>query len=304
MLKLVIATIALCLLGFSNLAQPVLTKYLENIAYFNPAAVAYKPCDSLKITSFYRNQWIGTKGSPQNVTAMTEYNLSKINSGIGLNVTHERLGLFKNFEFGLSYRYSLKFKNDSALSAGASMDYSVLRLKGLMIFSNDSTLQVNSADAKINSKFGVFYSSPSLLLGASVFHLFEPVFHLDFMQTTYQLNRLYNFHGSYKFQINTHNTLSPELIVFATQNAYLSMFNFKWNRFEKTVYAAGFKVLPGVNTRYTANVSFGYLAFEKFYLGAAYEYFFRNTSWKFSNAIEFMLRYDLKKRNQNCRTDL
>lgn len=304
MLKSIFYTVAFSLLSYSALAQPALIEYMENIAYFNPAGVAYQPCDSLKITSFYRNQWVGINGSPQNFTAMAEYNLNKINSGIGFNFSHERLGFYKNLEFGFSYRYSIKFNNDRALSVGASLDYYILRMKGLLIFPDGSTHPVNSSDANITSRFGLLYSSKSLILGASIFHPFEPVFQLDFMASTHQFRRLYNFHGSYKFRIDVRNTLTPELVVFARQS-FFTLFNLKWNRLERSTYGAGLKVLPGSGMpKYTANISYGIRAFEKFYFGAAYEYFFGNNFSKMSNAVECMVRYDLRKRNQDCRIGL
>jgi hypothetical protein len=82
---------------------------MENVSFFNPAAVAYKPCDSLSVTTFYRNQWLGFNGNPQDIGGMAQYDLSKINSGIGLNFSHEKIGFSKNIDIGLSYRYSLKF---------------------------------------------------------------------------------------------------------------------------------------------------------------------------------------------------
>jgi type IX secretion system PorP/SprF family membrane protein len=301
MFKFILNLATIFLFGFSVFAQPALTKYMENIGYFNPAALAYNPCDSLKITSFYRNQWIGINGSPQNFTAMAEYNLKKINSGIGINFNHERIGLFKNNEIGLSYRYSLNFKNQRTLSAGASMDIYNLRMKGLLIFGTNNTQEINSADTKITSRFGLFYSSKTLLLGVSLFHPFEPIFRLEFMNSTYQFSRLYNLHGSYKFYLDNNNSLSPELIVFANRQANFTLFNLKWNRLDKTVCGAGVKVLPGVQTNYASNVSFGYHAFDKFYFGAVCEYFFRNLSWKHALAAELMVRYELKKSSLDCK---
>ena len=129
---------------FYSTAQPALVEYTENVAYFNPAAIANQSNDSLKITSFYIKQWVGVNGNPKHVIGFVEYNLSKINSGIGLSFCNERIGLNTTLELGLSYRYSLKFKNERVLSAGMSLDYYQLRLKCTFI-TPTSSFYVNSS---------------------------------------------------------------------------------------------------------------------------------------------------------------
>lgn len=166
-------SLAFCLSGFYAWTQPAMVQYMENVGYFNPAAVAYQPCDSFRVTTFYRNQWLGLNGNSQHIAGMAEYNLSKINSGIGLNFNHEKIGFNTNIDVGLSYRYSVKFKKGRALSAGLSVNYYHMRVKGLFIGPQTSFYE-NSSAAKITSRAGLFYSSRALVLGISVFHPTQP----------------------------------------------------------------------------------------------------------------------------------
>ena len=294
-------SLAFCLSGFYAWTQPAMVQYMENVGYFNPAAGAYKPCDSLSVTTFYRNQWLGLNGNPQHIAGMAEYNLSKINSGIGLNFTHEKIGFNTNIDVGLSYRYSLKFKKGRALSAGLSVNYYHMRVKGLFIGPQTSFYE-NSSAAKITSRFGLLYSSRSLVLGISVFHPTQPELQLDPSFLTFKLSRVFNFHGSYKFQLNQNNTLSPELIVFSDAFSFFTLVNLKWNRNDKIFLGAGFKNIPGVSNNYAANLSLGYQAFGRFYFGAAYEYSFLVPNWGHPHTFEFMVRYSVKKKEKDCIT--
>ena len=288
--KTLFFSLAFCLSGFYAWTQPPMVQYMENVGYFNPAAVAYQPCDSFRVTAFYRNQWLGLNGNPEHIAGMAEYNLSKINSGIGLNFTHEKIGLNTNIDVGLSYRYSLKFKKSRALSAGLSVNYYHMRVKGLFVGPQTSFYE-NSSAAKITSRFGLFYSSRSLVLGISVFHPTQPELQLDPSFWTFKLSRVFNFHGSYKFQLNQKNTLSPELIVFANLDSYFTLINLKWNHNDRLFVGAGTRNIPVLNTSYSPNVSFGYKFFGKLYLGAAYEHHFYNFFDK--STLEFMLKFEI-----------
>jgi len=281
------------LFGFQILAQPPMVKYSENLAFFNPAAVAYRPNDSIRVTAFYRNQWIGVTGNPQDLGGTVEYNLSKINSGIGLNFHHDRIGFSRALDFGLSYRYSLKFKNDRALSAGLSLNYYHMRTKGLFT-GPQTSFYVDAAGSTFSPRFGLLYSSSAFIAGVSVFHPLQPSLRQEPDFSAYKLTRVYNFHSSYKFRINEIQTLTPELVVFANSFAYFALVNLNWELKEKMFAGGGLKILPGSSTNYAANLRFGYTFFENLYLGAAYECFFRY--WNYNpHSMEFVLRYSIKK---------
>jgi type IX secretion system PorP/SprF family membrane protein len=300
--KALFTSLTLWISLFYTSAQPAMVQYSENLAFFNPAAVAFRSSDSFRITSFYRNQWVKLNGNPVELGATVEYNLSKINSGVGLNFHRDRIGLIKAFDFGLAYRYSIKFKNDRALSAGLSVNYYHMRVKGLFIGPQTSFYE-NSSAAKITSRFGLLYSSRSLVLGISVFHPTQPVLRFKSLLSTFNLTRTFNFHSAYKFRMNQNQTITPELVLLATSSAYFTLLNVNWDFKKKTMVGSGVKILPGIKTSYAGNIRFGYNLFNQWYLGAAYECFFKY--WDYNpHTIEFILRYQFNKKantkNQSC----
>jgi type IX secretion system PorP/SprF family membrane protein len=300
MYKSFLLSFALCFIGIYSLAQAPLVQYMENLSYFNPAALTYQPNDSIRISTFYRNQWVGFEGSPLDISGVAEYNLSKINSGVGLNFSHERIGFNKIFDVGLAYRYSLKFKNDRALSAGVSLNYYHMRIEGMFI-TPPTSFYVNSTSATLTSRFGLLYSSPSLLLGISVFHPTQPQLRQDATLTHFKLARMFNFHSAYNFRINMANTLRPELIIFADRASFFSLINFKWIRNDKLFVGAGFKNIPGLYTNYALNMTLGYEVFGKLYFGAAYEYVLSTSSWSHPHSFELMIRYAVRKNSQQAK---
>ena len=84
------------------------TQFYAAPMYLNPAftGVTYEH----RFVANYRNQWPGIKRAYQTYMASYDYNMSDINSGIGITVMQDRAGTagLTHTQFGTNYAYHFK----------------------------------------------------------------------------------------------------------------------------------------------------------------------------------------------------
>lgn len=175
--------------GLSAQQDAMITQFFSNKLTVNPAYAGSR--DALSIVILARNQWTGFKGAPKTQTLSVHTPLRKLNSGVGLTLIHDKLGIENSFFLSGSYSYTIPFET-SRLSFGLNgqvkrhfMDWS-------------STSPVNVQDPSIpygynllvlpNVGTGVYLSGSKYYAGISVPHIIEH--NLDFDPTDTQVRSL------------------------------------------------------------------------------------------------------------------
>jgi type IX secretion system PorP/SprF family membrane protein len=152
-----------------GVAQPNSTQYFETIHLFNPAATAYK--HSYSGTLFYRNQRINWPGNLLYFLGTFEMDLDKINSGVGINVVNEQIGLNSNTQAGANYRYSFGTGDHSRISIGTSFNYVNAQVNGDFIFPDGTTINERSQAHGFSAHAGLLFEVKGFIAGLSVFNL-------------------------------------------------------------------------------------------------------------------------------------
>ena len=106
--------LAVLILGLSGLADslyaqndPLLTHYVFNKQSYNPGIVGVKGV--LDVGAIYRNQWwSGIEGAPKTLQVFANAEILG-NSGVGLNVISDKIGLTSTTGLDLAYAYRIKF---------------------------------------------------------------------------------------------------------------------------------------------------------------------------------------------------
>ncbi len=92
------------------------TQFMSNKLVINPAYAGSR--EALSLTALYRHQWQGFEGAPRTGTFSFNAPFLKNNSGIGMSVIYDKLGLSEAWFIDLSYAYKLKLNDKNTLNIG------------------------------------------------------------------------------------------------------------------------------------------------------------------------------------------
>jgi len=153
------------------------SQYAFNGLAVNPAYAGYKEDWTVNLIS--RIQWVGINGAPQTETASIDGLASSVNNnlGLGLIATVDHLGPESISSVYANYAYRLRLDelDTKRLSFGIAFGVTQYTLNGSEF--NATDVGDGSIPAGMVSKitpdfrFGVYYYSPKVYFGASVFNL-------------------------------------------------------------------------------------------------------------------------------------
>jgi len=198
--------------------DPLITHIFFNKAYQNPAFAGQQGevCANL----INRQQWVGLDGAPQ--TTMFSLNapvrLFGTNSGIGIQISDDRLGFEKNFTGNIQYAYILDLPSGN-LSFGIQLGVLNKAFEGAwqtpeVDAANDFAIpQSGDQDMVFDMGLGIVYALDNLYLGFSATHLTQPDFKFSASQIPY-VKRHYYLMTGYKFSLsNSPFEFTPNLII-------------------------------------------------------------------------------------------
>jgi type IX secretion system PorP/SprF family membrane protein len=171
-------------IAFGAKAQQTIqfSQYMFNGLALNPAYAGYKEDLTLNLTD--RIQWVGINDAPQTSSVSVDglVNQDKKNVGLGLIATLDQLGPESSVSAYANYAYRLRLDelDTKRLCFGIGvgvLQYSLDGSKFNPIDEGDGSVPAGSV-SKITPdfRFGMYYSSPSVYFGASVFNLLSGAF--------------------------------------------------------------------------------------------------------------------------------
>lgn len=254
----------------------------------NPAALALD--GTIMADLIYRNQWSGLDGAPVTFGFNGQYELMS-DMAVGLNVYHDRIGVFQTTSIQGQYAYRLLFSGSRALifGAGVGMDNKVVDYASTTTtISQDPVFANTYSRVVFNSSVGTYYRAPKFYVGLSIPQMFDAGFNsIGKARLKYQFHYFMNM-GFYLG--NGNYTFNPHIQVKAIQNAPLAAdlilrntFAGRWSLVlgyrSENALIAGFDVLitPNVRAGYSFNYNVGTLSRTKgmaneVYLGLGFPY--------------------------------
>jgi type IX secretion system PorP/SprF family membrane protein len=185
-------------------------QFLSRVNY-NPAATGGS--NYMHVFLIGRQQFIGFKGAPSTQVLNAHNYFAQINSGGGLSITNDKIGLESSLNVKLAYSYYVHFE-DSYLSFGLGggilykgLDANQFRLEN----PSDPTAGTYAGRSnKINPDFdfGVEYNMEQFQIGASVTHLnVDPI-----KINNYESGRHIYFYTKYTFNLDLDWKLAPSFV--------------------------------------------------------------------------------------------
>ena len=184
------------------------TQFYAAPMYLNPAftGVTYEH----RFVANYRNQWPGISKTYQTYMASYDYNMSDINSGLGITVMQDRAGTagLTHTQFGVNYAYHFKVSKLAEIRMGANLNYNMKRLDFSKLKFNDqittgSSISNEAANYEqlnfMDFAAGALLNSTEYWLGFSAKHLTQPNSSLTGDRVPLPLSL--SLHGGYRFII-------------------------------------------------------------------------------------------------------
>jgi len=171
--------IVLSLLGSKQACaqqEPQTNLYLFNTLYVNPGYTGYK--EDAYLHAFYRTQWTGLRGAPQNVSISADKAFGdNKNVGMGISMNQYSLGAQSNLSARFNYAYRLRINDDknARLAFGISAGIRQIGLDGTKsdpIVPLDPLIpytKVTKISPDVN--FGVYFSNEDFFAGVSAMNL-------------------------------------------------------------------------------------------------------------------------------------
>ena len=289
-MKKIFTLILVSLLTYTVNAQQeaLTTQYMFNGLSINPAMAGSD--DNLSVTGIIRSQWVGIDGAPNTQVLSIHSPMRSDNYALGLNVSHDRIGVTDRTNISPSYAYRLHFKNGAILSMGIQasiMNYSA----GLTELSpKDGSDVVFTTDINtwmMNFGVGAYYYTNKYYVGISAPMLLNNNFSKSGAKISdAKLTRHYYLNAGYVFDLDKNYHLKPSLLVRYVENSYITT-DINLNLYYKRYFGVG------VSYRTSESVSALFELFinDNLMMGYAYDYILSDIQMATSGSHEIMINY-------------
>jgi type IX secretion system PorP/SprF family membrane protein len=292
--------------GYVDMGQKWLYRPLVN-----PAVTGNTPF--LELNLFTREQWVGIEGAPSTQMFSGHSFFPSVNSGVGLTLTNEFIGIYHTIDIKLAYAYHIPLSQDIAISFG-------LAGNAAWMFRDDSKIDLQNSSATPPPPFkttmfpnfdaGMELRTAWLKIGLSALHLIDsPNNYNDPNRTGYnspKIERTFHAYTTSRIDTDTHFAFSPSLSGSITQEFYDgevgTMFFYKRLRRQNdmvrltTRYSDTYDFLwAGIFMRFSGTLAImaGMSITEQWRVGYAYEYTFHYQQVNWANTHEVMLSWRL-----------
>lgn len=293
-LVLSIASIVLCSWNAHAQQDPMVSQYMFNGLYLNPAYAGSH--DYWTSTLNYRNQWVGLDGAPQTMIGAIDGPIRNKNIGLGLILLHDQIGVTAQNTAIVNYAYQIKTSATTKLALGVNAGFSQFsaRLTDLTVWDKDQVFQ-NDITSKVLPRFGVgmYYYGKKHYIGFSIPTLFAYQkgmnFSLDLSRATF-LRRHCLLTAGYVFGISRDIKLKPSVLIKYVENAPVQAdFNLAM------VYRDKFWIGASYRTSDAIAVILEYQTNEHFRVGYAYDITTSKLRNYSSGSHEIMIGWDFGK---------
>jgi len=294
MIKIIKAFIFLLIpISVSGQLTPVTNQYVVNPLIINPAYAGSRGV--LNISAFYRRQWVGIAGAPETMTLAIDAPLLDSKLGLGLIITHDKLGVTKETRYSSNYAYKISMgEGNLSLGLGAEILTTNTAWSDLAVLDpGDEYYLIDSRVFVVpDFSFGVYYYYKNYFAGISIPRLLGYKFNFDKNKYTlkfnpdqynYLLNTGYVFSlsPSIRFSPSTLLTFSPGEKLLYDINAHIILFDLLW-------FGASYR-----NNRSIAGL-FQFAINDQLRVAYSYDFDFGKLGLYSKGSHEVMLRYEFR----------
>lgn len=298
MKRILLTTVIACFVfTFSVKAQYDirLSQYYMARTFYNPAYAG--STENLSISALSRIEWLGIHGAPKSffVAADRPFKFAGLNTGIGLVVFTEGVGLFQNTHAAAQFAVKQKLLGGT-LSVGFQFGLASESFDGTKVYipQDDYHQQVDGAipttkvsGQSIDMNAGVYYQHTNYYVGIGASHILKPEIQLGENAATY-IARAYNLMGGYNIKMsNPLYELQPSVFVLTDLKNFHTDITARveYNK----MFNGGFSWRPNESVGMMFGANLG-----RFQVGYAYDYPTTALGRATTGSHELFLKYNLK----------
>lgn len=221
---------------------PLYSEHIFNKLLINPALSGnFKTYNG---NAFYRSQWEGIENAPKTCAITSDIPLFEQKVGLGFNFVSDKIGIYNNTDFSLSYAYHIQF-NKSKLSFGLQGGFSFLNANYLSVrhsFDNNVSDNAFSTNNNVYTPIlgaGCYFQTNQFYAGLSIPN-FTTTNH-DLLN--YSSEKPIYFMSGYIFKVSRNIIIKPSVFVRYTKGAPINM-DLSTNIWIKKTISLGVSVRP------------------------------------------------------------
>lgn len=261
------------------------TQYMFNGLILNPAYAGSD--DAINVSALGRWQWVGLEGAPSTQTFSVHSPIPRYNIGLGLQFTHEEIGVSKESNIIVSYAYKVQLNQSSVLSMGLNLGLSTFTADFSRVGSlSDPTFQESVSQTSPNVGVGIYYSSSNMYLGLSSPQLLVSDKN-DLQASVIKRSRHYFLTGGVVLDLSRNIKVKPNFLIKAVDGSPLSVDLNVNLLFQETIwFGVSYRAPESIGFLFQANLS------ESFRIGYALDYILDSSLKQLGgNSHEFMINY-------------
>lgn len=148
-----------------------ISQYYRDGYLWNPAMAGNA---GTRLYGLLNKSWIGFDGAPKQIGFAGDMKLNE-KTGVGLQLTSDKSGVFQRYMGALSYAYKISFSETSNLRLGGNMSFYNERIDSKALVDEGQVdltgTQFNEKSMEFNGDLGVAYESGNISIGATAYNL-------------------------------------------------------------------------------------------------------------------------------------
>lgn len=200
------------------------SQFLQHNSMYNPAAAGIANKNLLGVS--YRSMWSSFPGNPKTMMVYGDFELKKLNAGIGAYVYRDETGPTSRTGLQLAYSYHIRTRKENQKFAIGielrALQFAIDKNKLSASLGNDPILAGAENKFGIDAGAGVYYTDGKLSAGAAVSQLIQSKLQLADVPNAKEggkLYRHYNFTANYRFNTGGDIYLIPNVMARVIENS-------------------------------------------------------------------------------------
>ncbi len=264
---------------------PALSSQIFSRINYNPAGLGNS--SDINIFSQSRMQWVGFDGAPTSTVFNVHYFNEMYRSSLGAAISYDEILYTKAINVKIPYSYNIDLSDKSLLALGLSAGvYQVSADYADALYSNAYGDElINESQVSPDFDFGVEYSTPKFLLGASVSHIGQTSGPL-----TMTPGQTYYGYARGNFKLNKDIDLIPSILYM--NSGQTNVYDISAVAFFRKLYWGGFCYRGGAALTTLIGMEWNFIR-----IGYGYELSTGETANISSNTHELMLSFIIKAKS-------